>query len=101
MDGGAVLGPRGDAEACADFQRQNVAVTAIAHLFQDALCNVVGGPLSCSRKQYHEFVAAVPEDDILAAQAGPEGLADLSQNVAPDKMAVLVIDVLEVVDVNE
>src|SRR6266700_936442 len=52
-------------------------------------------------EQQQEFVAADPRQDIGFAQVQPDPSCDLDQQRIPDRMPVIVVDVLEIVDVEK
>src|ERR1700722_11806649 len=52
-------------------------------------------------EQQHEFVAADPRQHVGFAQIQPKPLGDLYQQRVPDRMAVIVVDVLEIIDVEK
>ena len=52
-------------------------------------------------EQQQEFVAADPRQHVGFAQVQPEPLGDLDQQRIADRMAVIVVDVLEIVDVEK
>ena len=52
-------------------------------------------------EQQQEFVAADPRQDVGFAQVQPEPLGHLDQQRVADRVAVIVVDVLEIVDVEK
>ena len=52
-------------------------------------------------EQQQEFVAADPRQHVGFAQVQPKPLRDFDQQGIPDRMAVIVVDVLEIVDVEK
>ncbi len=53
------------------------------------------------RQQQQEFVAGDARQHVGVAQLAPEALGELDQQLVADGMAVIVVDVLEIVDVEE
>ena len=53
------------------------------------------------RKDRDELIAAVPPDGVAAAQAVSQDLARLRENLVAEEVAVAIVDVLEVVEINE
>ena len=58
---------------------------------------VMGGEAG---QQHGELLAADAEDGVLVADGAAQGLGDLAQRLVADRMAVRVVDALEVVDVD-
>ena len=52
-------------------------------------------------EQQQEFVAADPRQDVGFAQVEPEPLGHLHQQRVADRVAVIVVDMLEIVDVEK
>ena len=52
-------------------------------------------------EQQHEFVAADPRQDVGFAQIHPQPLGHLDQQGVADRVAIIVVDVLEIIDVEK
>ena len=52
-------------------------------------------------EQQHEFVAADPRQDVGFAQIHPQPLGHLDQQGVADRVAVIIVDVLEIIDVEK
>ena len=52
-------------------------------------------------EQQHEFVAADPRQDVGFAQIHPQPLGHLDQQGVADRVAIIIVDVLEIIDVEK
>ena len=73
----------------------------LAELLPEPHGGVDGGLLFQAGEQGDELVAAVAEAGVCGAEGAPHEAADLGQQAAADEVAVGVVDLLEVVEVDE
>ena len=70
-------------------------------ILEDAMREVVGQLLAVDADlQDRELVAAEPPDDVAGAQAVLEPVGDALQQAVAHQMAVLVVDLLEVIEID-
>src|SRR5450830_1697761 len=91
----------GQADAQAHAQLGDLRVTEIAEGFAYALPDPCGFLQGHLRKNHTELVASVTAGQIVFTQVAPYLLAQWPQYGVADDMAVRIIDLLEVIDINQ
>src|SRR5208282_3215824 len=95
------VGRHSHARGDADFQAQILHPHVVADALVQASGDDHGVFLGGLRQQHHKFVAAVPEGEIDKAAVGFHHVADVGEQARSGEVAVRVVDVLEVVQVDE
>ena len=70
--------------------------------FQDFVCNILcifGG--ADVAEAHNEFIAAHPDERVIVTDAFADGFADFDQCLIADGMAIGVVDLTEVVNINK
>ena len=98
MSVGARRGEGGDADR--DRERTRPAVVATQRRGEQVVGDDLGALGVARRQQERELVAAGAVGAVAAAQVGPHDLGDRPQQVVARRVAALVVDRLEVVDVD-
>src|SRR5271166_6142642 len=96
-------GIRGDADARGDIHVDSSVLqpNSFANQLMQAARDTEGIFLRRLRQQHNEFVAAIPEGEVDQAALVFDGLADFAEQLRAHQVAVRIVNVLEMIEVDE